>query len=965
MQGSSCPLGMLSYLLPRILRDKSFAKMNDQDWDLVYKVHVYGAFKVTKAAWEVFQRQQYGRIIMTSSAAGLYGNYGQTNYGSAKMALVGFGKTLAREGAKKNIYCNVIAPVAGSRITETVLPQEMIEKLRPDYVAPFVAYLCHESCPENGSVYEVGAGFAAKVRWERSRGSLLKVDHQQSFTPSAVAAKLSEGTSFASPQYPQSMGDVDWVGLLKASQSLSIPKNEEASPPLRFDGKIALITGAGGGLGKAYALMFGRLGAHVVVNDLGRDKEGGRLADAVVKAIEAQGGKASSNFTSVEEGDKIISQIVSQHGRIDIIVNNAGILRDKSFAKMSEEEWNIVLAVHLRGTFAICKAAWPHMLKQRYGRIINTCSAVGLYGNFGQANYSCAKAGILGFSNSLAAEGARNNVLVNTIAPNAGTQMTATILPMDVVDVLKPDYVAPLVGYLAHEGCKVNGGIFEVGSGWFSQVRWQRSPGHKLETASMTLEEVARNWHHFGKFEGNVAYPKNAQESFSSIAELISDTHGSGGLKPSNKSPKPSSSSIGNSFTFSKRDVMLYNLGVGCAEDESKYVYEGDPNFAAIPTFAVIPAFVIMMDTRMADYVNGFNPTMLLHGEHYLELPSLIPVEGTLRSERRVLQVLPKGKSGCIVVLQLKTMDEGGNTVAINEGTIFLRGATPKQQINQASERQPLATYSVTIPDRQPDRVISQKIPSNQAAIYRLSGDYNPLHIDRAFAQMGGFPRPILHGLCTYGHAAKHVLKAFANDDPARFKAIKARFTKHVFPGETIQTEMWRIDQNKIAFQVRALERNEIVIGNAFVELHPESTASGTKVSSGASQVPSASKSKAAALFSRFETIYNGLPPAMKEDQVKKVNGIFQFDIKQENGSGEQYHIDLKTGMGKIGRGPAQRPDITIIVKDDDFALLASGQLNGQQAFMKGQVQVRGNMIMAMKLDRVLKTLSGNTKSKI
>lgn len=940
--------------------------MSHQDWDLVYRVHVYGAFKVTKAAWEVFQRQQYGRIIMTSSAAGLYGNYGQTNYGSVKMALVGFGKTLAREGAKKNIYCNIIAPVAGSRITETVLPQEMIEKLRPEYVAPFVTYLCHESCPENGSVYEVGAGFAAKVRWERSRGALLKIDHPQSFTPSAVAAKLSEATSFTSPQYPQSMGDVDWVGLLKISRSLPMAKNEEISPPLRFDGKVVLITGAGGGLGKAYALMFGQLGAHVIVNDLGRDKKGGQLADAVVREIEAQGGKASANFDSVEEGETIVNQIVSRHGRIDIIINNAGILRDKSFAKISEEEWNIVLAVHLRGTFAICKAAWPHMLKQRYGRIINTCSAVGLYGNFGQANYSCAKAGILGLSNSLAAEGARSNVLVNTIAPNAGTQMTATILPMDVVDVLKPDYVAPLVGYLAHESCKINGSIFEVGSGWFSQVHWQRGPGHKLEVTSITLEEVARNWHRFSRFEGSVTYPKDAQESFSSIAALISgDANGAGSLKPSDRPSKTSASPTSNSFTFSRRDVMLYNLGVGCSESESKYVYEGDPNFAAIPTFAVIPAFVIMMNTRMADYVNGFNPTMLLHGEHYLELSSPMPVEGTLTSERRVLQVLPKGKSGCIVVLQLKTMDGANNVVAINEGTIFLRGATPKQQINQTSERRPLAIQNVTIPDRQPDRVISQKIPPNQAAIYRLSGDYNPLHIDQAFAQMGGFPRPILHGLCTYGYAAKHVLKAFANDDPARFKAIKARFTKHVFPGESIQTEMWRIDQNTISFQVRALERNEIVIGNAFVELHPEDAAPGKKDTVNANQASSSSKSKAAALFSRFETIYNGLPPAMKEDQVKKVNGIFQFDIKQENGSSEQYHIDLKNGLGKIGGGPAQRPDITIIVKDGDFALLASGQLNGQQAFMKGQVQVRGNMILAMKLDRVLKTLSGNTKSKM
>jgi putative sterol carrier protein len=248
--------------------------------------------------------------------------------------------------------------------------------------------------------------------------------------------------------------------------------------------------------------------------------------------------------------------------------------------------------------------------------------------------------------------------------------------------------------------------------------------------------------------------------------------------------------------------------------------------------------------------------------------------------------------------------------------------------------------------------VVKQKIPNNQAAIYRLSGDYNPLHVDDAFAKMGGFSKPILHGLCSYGHAAQHVLKAFAGDNPALFKAIKARFTKHVFPGETIQTEMWKISPNRIAFQVRVLERDDIVIGNAFVELHSNAHQS------------AATGSKAAALFSQYEKIYSSLPPAMKEDQVKKVNGLFQFDVKEGNET-VSYFIDLKNSPGKIGMGKAVRPDITIIVKDDDFAELAAGKITGQQAFMKGKVQVRGDMMLAMKLDRVLKALSANTKSKM
>lgn len=860
--------------------------------------------------------------------------------------MVGFGRTLAREGAKKNIFCNIVAPVAGSRITETVLPADLIDKLKPDYVAPFVAFLCHENCSENGSIYEVGAGYGAKVHWERSSGALLKVDHP-SFSPAAVQSVINEITNFDKPQYPNSMNDVDWVKLLQESQALSVNAEQE---PLTFPGRVALVTGAGGGLGKSYALMLGRLGATVVVNDLGKDKDGSMLADLVVSEIQAAGGRAVANYDSVEHGDKIISEIISKHGRVDVIVNNAGILRDKSFAKMTRREWDQVISVHLRGTFKVTKAAWPHMVKQAFGRIINTSSAVGLYGNFGQANYSSAKAGIIGFTTSLAAEGGKFNILVNAIAPNAGTRMTATIMPQEVVNILKPEYVAPLVGYLAHESTGISGGIFEVGSGWCSQVRQQRSQGYRLDPSrGIEIEQVAENWDRFNDFSRGAQYPKNAQESFSSIIALLSQSKAANVDK--------SDQSI-ETFEYTKRDIMLYNLGVGCSEKELKYVFESHPEFAAIPTFGVIPAFVVMMGTDMNEYVEGYNPSMLLHGEHYVEIIKPIPVEGKVRSERNVLQVLSKGK-GAVVVLQLKTFDSNGELLVINEGTIFLRGATPKKSIDMASERRSLAILSEPLPSRKPDAVISQKIPENQAAIYRLSGDYNPLHIDSSFAQMGGFPKPILHGLCSYGHAAQHVLKALAGDNSSLFKAMKARFTRHVFPGETIQTEMWKASPTRIVFQVRVVERNEIVIAQAFVELHasPQSTLK-------APQTTTPALSKADAIFSRFQTVYNKLPSAMKEDQVKKVNGIFQFDTKF-NGDIQSYFIDLKTGSGSIGKGKAESPDITIIVQDKDFVELASGRLNGQQAFMKGLVQVKGNMMLAMKLDRVLKSLSGNATSKL
>lgn len=190
---------------------------------------------------------------MTASAAGIYGNYGQANYGSAKLALYGFGRSLAKEGAKKNIHCNIIAPLAGSRITETVMPPDLLAALKPEMVAPFVAYLCHSSCAENGSLFELGAGYCAKVRLERSPGVLLKVD-DPSFTADAAREALPKASdfSFTKVQYPDSMTEVDWTGLVKQSKSLAKPNDQGSGEKIRFDGQVVLVTGAGGGNIKCY-----------------------------------------------------------------------------------------------------------------------------------------------------------------------------------------------------------------------------------------------------------------------------------------------------------------------------------------------------------------------------------------------------------------------------------------------------------------------------------------------------------------------------------------------------------------------------------------------------------------------------------------------------------------------------------------------------------------------------------------
>jgi len=295
---------------------------------------------------------------------------------------------------------------------------------------------------------------------------------------------------------------------------------------LRFDGKVAVITGAGGGLGKSYALLFASRGAKVVVNDLGGSFKGEgnstRPADLVVEEIRKSGGIAVANYDSVENGEKIIKTAIDNFGRIDILINNAGILRDVSFMRMNDKDWELIHRVHYYGVYSVTRAAWNYMREQGYGRIINTTSAAGLYGNFGQANYSSAKLGQLGFAKALAREGEKRNIFVNTIAPLAGSRMTETVMPADLVAKLKPDYVAPLVAYLCHESCQENGSLFEVGAGWIAKLRWERTKGAFLDIKKgITPEDVKNN---FSKVEDftNPEYPTSGQDSMGQIHQILS-----------------------------------------------------------------------------------------------------------------------------------------------------------------------------------------------------------------------------------------------------------------------------------------------------------------------------------------------------------------------------------------------------------------------------------------------------------
>ena len=265
-----------------------------------------------------------------------------------------------------------------------------------------------------------------------------------------------------------------------------------------FENRTVIVTGAGNGLGKAYALDLGSRGAKVVVNDLGGAVDGSGSgstpADEVVNEIISNGGEAVANYDSVatkEGGESIVQTAIDNFGTVDAVVNNAGILRDKSFAKMEEEDLNAIIDVHLKGTFFVCQPAFIQMKEQGYGRFVNVSSPSGLFGNFGQLNYGAAKMGIVGLTNVLAIEGAKYNIKANVIAPNAATRMTEELFGEDMSKLLTVDNITPLVVYLASEQCDVTHEIFSAGGGRFARIGISTDVGYF--NASAKAEDIYAN----------------------------------------------------------------------------------------------------------------------------------------------------------------------------------------------------------------------------------------------------------------------------------------------------------------------------------------------------------------------------------------------------------------------------------------------------------------------------------------
>ena len=284
---------------------------------------------------------------------------------------------------------------------------------------------------------------------------------------------------------------------------------------MNFDDQVVLVTGSGRGLGKAFALYLAEQGATVVVNDSGSGS-----GQAVTDQIQSADRRAYYVPGAVEDSAQLIESIVDLTGRLDAVIHNAGFVRDKTVRKMSSEQWDQVLSVHLKAAFGLSQAAWPHFEEQGGGRLVFISSASGLYGNFGQANYAAAKAGMHGLAQTIELEGAQANICCNCVAPFGATEMNSANMPEELKAVIKPEYIAPLVAYLSHPDCQESGSLFEASAGVYKKVRWERAAGLQLDPSNgISLDDIADNWEQVTSFD-QTEHPTEMREALQGMWQL-------------------------------------------------------------------------------------------------------------------------------------------------------------------------------------------------------------------------------------------------------------------------------------------------------------------------------------------------------------------------------------------------------------------------------------------------------------
>ena len=474
-----------------ILRDRMLYNMTEEEWDDVIAVHLKGTFTVVRHAAPIFRQQRGGRIITFSSGSGLVGSIGQSNYGAAKSGIAGFTKVLAKDLGKYGVTANSIAPRAETRMIASIpgniqemmvergaLPQSDELPWEPRDVAPFVAYLATDGAAQiNGQVFLVYGGNVSHLSLPRRVNTIYapnppgywELDELDRLAPKVLlqgSQSITGGSAFAE---------------INPGSKAPAPAVTKAINGKRLEGRVAVVTGSGRGIGRGVAKLLASEGASIVVNDVGAALDGqgedSTPAAQVVEEISELGGRAVASYHSVataEGGANIVQQALDEFGRLDIVVTPAGILRDRMIFNMAEEEWDDVIAVHLKGTYSVVRPASEIFRGQKSGRIVTFSSVSGLYGQGGQSNYGAAKDAIAGFTRVVAKELARYNATANIISPGASTRMTDSVPdstramragefppPMEGMLTSEPDQVAPMVVWLCTDAAEgVSGNIF-------------------------------------------------------------------------------------------------------------------------------------------------------------------------------------------------------------------------------------------------------------------------------------------------------------------------------------------------------------------------------------------------------------------------------------------------------------------------------------------------------------------------
>ena len=398
-------------------------------------------------------------------------------------------------------------------------------------------------------------------------------------------------------------------------------------------------------------------------------------------------------------------------------------------------------------------------------------------------------------------------------------------MPEEMVQAFKPDYVAPMIVALCSDLVPKpsTGNLYEIGSGWHGRTRWQRSGGHGFHIdVKLTPEAVAKVWDKIVNFDDARAdHPEDAQDGLKSIMANMGNRSSSSKGASSNGNQEilkkiekaKSATAEGTEFQYDEKDVILYNLGIGAKRTDLSYVYENNDSFQVLPTFGVIPPFGATAPYSMDEIMPNFSPMMLLHGEQYLEIRKWpIPISAKLVSYPRLVEVVDKGNAAIMTSGTITKDANTGEDVFYNEMSAFVRGSGGFGGQKKGSQRG-AATAAHKPPQRQPNAIVEEATTEEQAALYRLNGDMNPLHIDPDFSKAGGFKVPILHGLCFFGISGKHVYQTYGP-----FKNIKVRFAGTVLPGQQLRTEMWR-EGKTVIFQTKVIETGKLCIAGAGAEL--------------------------------------------------------------------------------------------------------------------------------------------------